>query len=148
MSKAYKYSIIYFLLFGILLLLSGVMLFEHKIGFSIEGVLDYYMGNQESFIVQKSAGGILKIVLPHIFAFGLFSMVILHFLVFTAQRGKTETKVIIYLTFLSAFLEIASPFMIISGVKFFAYIKIVSFFLFFFLILYTSWLLFKSIIHE
>ena len=148
MTKAYRYSIVYFIVFSMLLVSSGIMLFEEKIGFEIHNILEYYLGNEEKFMVQKSYEGILKIVLPHIFAFGLFSMVILHFLVFTKYRDSTHAKSLIYTLFISAFLEIFSPFMIIFGAEFFAYIKIVSFVLFEGLVVYISWLLFNSIVNN
>lgn len=146
--KSYKYAISYFLGFSLLLLLSGALLFQEKIGFSINGVLDYYNGNEERFIVPKSTMGILKIVLPHIFAFGLFIMVISHFLIFTKKKNNKNTLFVIYFAFLSAFLELASPFFIINGFEFFAYIKIISFFFFEALVIYISWLLFSSIIFD
>ncbi|WP_324170617.1 hypothetical protein [Sulfurimonas sp.] len=148
MTKAYKLSILYYLAFSILLILSAYMLFEHKIGFSYQGVVEYYTGNEDKFIIAKSFSGILKIVLPHIFVFGLLSMVLLHFLVFTKLRYKKSTLVLIYLTFFTAFTEIFSPFLIISGLEFFAYLKLLSFFVFSALILYISWLLLKSIIRD
>lgn len=148
MTKAYKYSIVYLLAFSLLLLISGVLLFEHKIGFSINGILEYYLGSEEKFIAAKSLGGILKIVLPHIFAFGLFAMVILHFFIFTKHRYKRGIKILIYLMFASAFLEIFSPFFIVFGLVFFAYIKMVSFILLDALVIYSAWLLFQSIIDD
>lgn len=148
MQKAYKLSILYYLIFSLLLIVSAVMLFENKIGFSFNGVLEYYIGSDERFIPAKSAGGILKLVLPHIFVFGLFAMVLMHFLVFTNLRYKKSTLTLIYLTFIIALLEIAAPFMIVSGFEFFAYIKLFSFFAFLALILYISWLLFHSIAYD
>ncbi|PHQ64687.1 MAG: hypothetical protein COB99_08305 [Sulfurimonas sp.] len=148
MQKAYKLSIIYYLVFSLLLIASAVMLFEYKIGFSYEGVLDYYLGNEDKFIPAKSTSGLLKIALPHIFSFGLISMVLLHFLVFTKLRYKKSTLTVIYLTFLSAALEIFTPMLIVNGFEFAALLKLLSFFVFLTLILYISWLLFHSIIHD
>lgn len=145
MTQAYKGAIIYFILFSILLVISAALLFEHKIGFSTQAILDYYLGNEEQFISAKSAGGILKIILPHIFVFGLFVMVILHFLVFTNHRNTTQIKNLIYLTFLVALIEIISPYVIIFGADIFAYIKLFSFIAFMTLILYISGLLLRSI---
>lgn len=148
MTKAYKYAIVYFLLFSLLLVISGIMLFEHKIGFSIQGVSEYYLGSEEKFIVAKSSAGVLKIVLPHIFAFALFSMVLLHFLIFTKHRDTAHSKALIYLLFSSAALEIFSPFMILLGAEFFVFIKIASFVLFESLVIYIAWLLLNSIIKD
>ncbi|MDT8338347.1 MAG: hypothetical protein RQ763_04030 [Sulfurimonas sp.] len=148
MQEAYKLSILYYLAFSLLLLASAVMLFEHKIGFSYSAVLEYYVGNEEKFISPQSAGGVLKISLPHIFVFGLFTMVLLHFLVFTKLRDRKSLLVLIYITFGVALLEIFSAFFIINGLEFFAYIKLFSFFALLALILYISWLLFESISYE
>ena len=145
MTKAYKLSIVYYLIFSILLLLSAYMLFEYKIGFGYENIIDYYLGNEERFIPAKSAAGILKLILPHTFVFGLFIMVLLHFLVFTEHRYKKRTLTLIYASFFIAFLEMLTPFAIISGFGFFAYIKLFSFFSLLSSILYISWLLFCSI---
>lgn len=148
MQKAYKLSIIYYLVFSLLLIISAVMLFEYKIGFTYQGVLNYYLGSEEQFIPAKSTSGVLKIVLPHIFSFGLISMVLLHFLVFTKLRYKKSTLTLIYLTFFSAVLEIFTPMLILNGFEFAALLKLLSFFVFLALILYVSWLLFYSIIHD
>lgn len=148
MQEAYKLSILYYLAFSLLLVVSALMLFEHKIGFSFSGVLEYYTGNEEKFIPAQSAGGILKIVLPHIFVFGLFAMVLLHFLVFADLRYKENITLLVYAAFIVALLEIFTPFMIISGFEFFAYMKLFSFFTFLALLIYISWLLFQSITYS
>lgn len=146
MTQAYKYSILYFLAFSLLLLLSGTMLFYEKLGFTQESIYTYYTGGH--YMASKTHTGILKLILPHIFAFGLFSMVILHFLVFTQQRYKKQTKFLVYFTFLSAVLELGSPFLIINYGEFFTFMKIISFVLFELLILYTGYLLLLSIVND
>jgi len=127
-----------------LLLVSSILLFEEKIGFSFKGVLEYYIGSEEKFIVAKSSAGVLKIVLPHIFVFGLFMMVILHFLYFTKEK---KIQAITYAAFTLSFLEIFSPLMIINGFEIFVYLKLVSFFLFETLVVYVLFLLFSSIVY-
>jgi len=148
MTKAYKYSIVYFLVFSLLLILSGVLLFEYKIGFSVEQISSYYLGDEDKFINPQTSSSILKIITPHIFAFGLFIMVLLHFLIFTKKRSSKTLKAVIYLTFLSAILELLSPFGIINNIEFFAYVKLLSFIIFDLLVLFSSWLLFRSIVYE
>ena len=148
MQKIYKLSILYYLIFTMLLVVSAIMIFEHKIGFNYIGVLEYYIGNEEKFIPAQTTMGILKIVLPHIFVFGLISMVLLHFIVFTKKRYKKFTIYLIYLTFITAFLEIFTPLLIVNGFELFAYIKLLSFFMFIIFIVYISWLIFYSITKE
>ncbi|WP_373003313.1 hypothetical protein [Sulfurimonas sp.] len=148
MQRAYKLSIVYYLVFSLLLIASAVMLFEYKIGFSYGGIVDYYLGNEDKFIPAKSTSGILKTALPHIFSFGLISMILLHFLVFTKLRYKKSTLTVIYLTFFSAILEIFTPMLIVNGFEFAALLKLLSFFVFLALVLYISWLLLHSIIYD
>lgn len=148
LQKAYKYSLLYFLLFSFLLLISSILIFEQKIGFSVESVLTYYSGNEGKFISSKSSAGILKIILPHIFGFGIFFMVLLHFLVFTKLRSSKKLQILIYTTFLVALLELFSPFLIIQGLSIFAYVKLFAFIVLELLMLYLFWLLFKSIVYE
>ncbi|QOP45825.1 hypothetical protein [Sulfurimonas paralvinellae] len=147
LNKAYRYAIGYFLLFSLLLLVSGALIFSDKIGFSYESILHYYLGDEAAFIPAKSYAGLLKIILPHIFAFGLFVMVVLHFLIFTQKRNTKEMQIIIALSFFSAFLELFSPFGILAGLHFLIYVKLISFFLFEFTLLYVLFILFKSILY-
>jgi len=148
LNRAYQYAVAYFLLFSLLLLASGAFIFAQKIGFSYESVLHYYTGNEATFTPAKSYNGLLKIILPHILAFGLFIMAVLHFLIFTKKRNTKELQFLIYLSFMSAFLELFSPFFILWGFNFFVYIKIISFFLFQFTMLYALFILFKSIVYD
>ena len=145
MQKAYKLSVIYYLAFTALLILSAIMLFANKIGFFPTSIIQYYIGNEEKFIPAKDTIGILKTILPHIFVFGLISMVLLHFLVFTKHKQKTITKYTIYFTYILAFCELFVPFMILNGYEFFAYVKLFCFVGFLTIIVYVSWLLFYSI---
>ena len=145
MHRAYKISILYFALFTLLLLGSGYMIFESKIGFDAQRALAYYMGNKELFIAAKTNGGILKLALPHIFGFALLSMIILHFLIFTKFRNSTFVKVLLYTLFISQFFEIFTPFLVINISEIFIYLKIISFYIFMSLIPIVLYLLFDSI---
>ena len=145
MQKAYKYSIVYFIAFSLLLLGSSILLFEEKIGLSNAAILEYYLGNEEKFILAKSWSVTLEIILPHLFAFGLLIMVALHFLIFTKFRASPFFKYFIYSTFLAGFLELSSPFFILQGFEIFASIKLFSFIVLELLLLTIFWLLLKSI---
>ena len=148
MTNAYKYAIGYFLAFSLLLIVSGTMLFEQKIGFSVNQVTEYYLGNEENFTVAKTFTGVLKVILPHLAAFGLISMVLLHFLIFTKYKDTKQLKYLTILLFSSAFLEVFSPFFILLGTEFFSYVKVASFIVLETLVLYISWLLFISLMKK
>jgi len=147
-SKAYKYAIGWFLLFTLLLLASAALIFADKIGFSYESIRQYYLGSEAAFSTAKTFNGLLKIIVPHIFAFGLFIMVVLHFLIFTDKRDTKEMQIIIYSAFITAFLELFSPFLIIFGFDSFIFIKLISYSLFNFVVAYSLFILFKSIIYD
>lgn len=145
MHKAYKISILYFSLFSVLLLISGYMIFESKIGFDPQKALGYYMGSKALFVAAKTNSGILKVALPHIFGFALLSMVILHFLIFTEFRNRIFVKVLLYTIFVAQFFEIFTPFLIINISEIFIYLKIISFLIFMGLIPFVLYLLLHSI---
>ncbi|MDQ7042752.1 MAG: hypothetical protein Q9M34_04405 [Sulfurimonas sp.] len=147
MQKAYNFAIFYFLLFSLLLLISSSVLFASKIGFSSESVLTYYLGNEALFIAPKTISGVLKVVLPHIFAFGLFVMVVVHFLLFTYKKRTREIRLLTSAAFILSFLEIFTPFAIMNGFESLAFLKILSFITFELLIIYILWILFRSSIH-
>jgi len=148
LQNAYKSAVIYFLLFCVLLLISGATLFFVKIGFDAKSVSAYYLGSAEMFVSAKTTMGILKIILPHIFVFGLFSMVILHFVVFTEYKHKRQMLALIYLTYLLSFIELFSPLLILQGIELFAYVKLFSFFALEILFFYLFFILFKSIVYN
>ena len=146
MQRRYNLLVLYFVLFSLLLLGSAYLLFDAKMGFSYNGVLHYYQGDKMLFTSAKSFDGILKIILPHIFAFGLFLMVLLHFGVFTAFRKRPLLRYFIYTLGIAAFIELFSPFFIILGLGFFAYFKLLAFFVLEIGTVLFLWLLFRSVI--
>lgn len=93
----------------------------------------------------KSSQGLLKIVLPHIFAFALLSMVLLHFLKFTNTKNKKALIVLIYALFITQFFEIFAPFFMLHISELFVYVKLFSYLVYFGLMLITLHLLFASI---
>ena len=148
MQKAYKFSILYFLAFGILLLASSVALFSHKLGFSLHAIASYYLGDEQRFIPAKTYLGTLKIILPHILGFGIFVMVTLHFFLFTRYKNTKLLSFITYGTFFVAFTELFTPFMILQGFESFAVLKLLSFVLFEGIILLLIALLTHNILSE
>ena len=129
-----------------LLLVSGYMIFESKIGFSPESISQYYLGDEKMFMAAKTNMGILKLVLPHIFAFSILSMVVIHFMAFTKYKNSMSVMLLIYTILISQTLEIFSPFLIINISEIFVYLKLLSFFLYTTLIPMVLFILFRSIV--
>jgi hypothetical protein len=121
------------------------LLFEEKIGLGLHALRAYYLGDEALFMSVKSTQGLLKIVLPHIFALALLSMVLLHFLRFTNTKNKKALIVLIYVLFSAQFFEIFAPFLMLHISELFAYVKLFSLLVYFVLMLTTLYLLFASI---
>jgi len=137
-------------LFGILLflalalisaqLLSGICLFIFKYGLSPSEVYLYFAGDEEKFIMPKSIEGLLETAVPHFFAISTTIFVYAHFLLFTAVISSKQKQFLIIGLFLTALIDIFSPFGILYGYKIFAWLKVISFWSFEFLmgiLLYT-----------
>lgn len=146
MDRAYRFLVLSFLLFGLLLLLSGAMIFARKIGFGAEAISAYYLGSTAAFTEPKSPVGVLKIILGHLFAFGLFWFVVLHFLRFT--RFYERALWLIAALFCVSMLELFAPFLILQFGALFAYVKLAALFGYYALMLYAFWLLLRSIISK
>lgn len=145
MHQSYRYAIAWFVLFGTLLLLSGMVLFFSKIGFSYESVQSYYLGSEALFSAPKSSYGLLETALPHLGSMGLFIMVTGHFLLFSDKRRKQlATKVVIAL-FIAALLDIFSGFLIVQGLELFVWVKLAAFAVLQLLGLFLLWLLFGAV---
>ncbi|QOP42304.1 hypothetical protein FJR03_11370 [Sulfurimonas marina] len=129
------------------MLVSALMLFAHKIGFDPTSITHYYLGDGE-LLLQKSNEGILKLILPHIFAFGVLSFVLIHFLIFTSYKKKRYTFSVIYILLTTQTLEIFSPFLIINISEYFSYLKLISFVFYMALIPLIFFWLFKSILED
>ena len=138
LNKKYESLILYYSLFVCLLVISAFIVFAQNIGFSNEQILSYYS--------QKTILGLLKVNLPHTLLFGLFSMVNLHFLLFTSAKGELRFLTPTLYTF--AALELLSPLIILFGLEFFSYVKLASLIGFTFVTLYICALLARSILFE
>lgn len=148
MQKAYKTIVAYYILYALSLLLSITALFHYKVGFDTTALLSYYQGSSDAFIQAKSHYSVLKSILPHLMAYALFIMVTLHFLLFSKYKESLLFQSVTYMTFLAAAFEIASPFLILTGLNIFIYIKLISFFLLVSSLLYILWLLIESLLQE
>jgi len=116
---------------GILFLLeifTGFYLFFEKYGFSLDKTTGYIHGIPEKMIMKKSFFGLVELHFPHFLAVFLSVFVISHLFYFFRIR-----KFHFYVSgvgFLSGFLNFLSPFLILYN-KNFAFLKIVSFTVFF-----------------
>ncbi|WP_345969045.1 hypothetical protein WCX72_06565 [Sulfurimonas sp. HSL1-6] len=127
MQRAYRFAVVYFALFGLLLLASAAALFASKIGFSFQGIELYYLGSDT--LPGKSAYGLLETAVPHLGAMGLFIMVGSHFLLFATATAKRRTIRLALALFAAALLDIVSGYFIASGATLWVWVKLASYLL-------------------
>ncbi|UFS61362.1 hypothetical protein LOH54_06775 [Sulfurimonas sp. HSL-3221] len=127
MQRAYRFAVVYFALFGLLLLASAAALFASKIGFSVQGIELYYLGSDT--VPGKSAYGLLETAVPHLGAMGLFIMVGAHFLLFATDTAKRRAIRLALTLFAAALLDIVSGYFIASGSTLWVWIKLASYLL-------------------
>jgi len=140
------FSILLFLAIGLisLQLLSGIYLFIEKFGLLPSSIYLYFAGNEEQFIMQKSVEGLLETAVPHFIAISTTIFVYTHFLLFTTIISNKNKQLLIASLFVSALIDIFSPFGIIYGFELFAWTKLISFWIFEILMGLLLYILFRA----
>lgn len=108
-------------------LFSGIWLFIEKYGLLPSEVNLYFTGDEEHFIMSKSIEGLLETAVPHFIAISTTIFVYAHFLLFIPSLSQKKKSLLITSLFISAFLDIFSPFAMIYGFEIFAWVKVLSF---------------------
>ena len=101
-------------------------MFRDKLGFSVQGIERYYLGDPELFMNPRSFIGLLEVTHFHLFAMGLFFVVFSHLLLFSPFRETTKA-ILTWLLGLSLLLDIISPWLILYVAAPFAWLKLASF---------------------
>lgn len=115
--------IILFAISNILFIFSNVLA-HHKIGFTADRMVEYYLGSKEKFIRPKTFHGILQIFNTHIIASSLYLFALSHFLLLVNHKLSIFLSA---LMFLSGLLNFISPFFIKYLSAWFLYMKFISF---------------------
>ena len=139
-SKKKRHSLIsknlYFFLLVLALILislqlgSGIWLFIAKYGITPSAIYTYFAGNEALFVMAKSFEGLMETAVPHFLAISLTIFVYAHFLLFTKIISEKQKWWLILGLFLSASIDIFSPFAMIYGYEVFAWFKLIAFFVF------------------
>lgn len=118
----------------------GGVLFGQTIGFSPEKILAHY--NNKSFT------GLLEVTLPHAIFITIALMATLHFLTFIETIDKKTQTYFTHLLFTLFFLDQTTPFFLMMGITWFAYLKIPLFFGFELMLGWVWIVIFKNILKE
>jgi hypothetical protein len=126
-KKLYILLLLFAISLIILQLTSGIWLFIEKYGLSPSEIYMYFAGNEEKFIMAKSFEGLIETAVPHFLAISTIIFVYGHFLLFTKVISEKKKQLLILGLFISASIDIFSPFLIIQGYEIFAWFKIIAF---------------------
>jgi magnesium-transporting ATPase (P-type) len=126
-------------------LASGVWLFVAKYGLSPSEVYLYFSGNEADFIMPKSFEGLMETAVPHFLAISTTIFVFAHFLLFTQVISEKKKELLITSLFLTAILDILSPFGMIHGYEIFAWVKLIAFWSFEMLMGLLMFVLFQAL---
>ena len=120
-----KIIIIFTTIFFFFLWLTNILLYM-QIGFNFEGIVGYYLGNEETFRPPKSYIGLLEEAHFHFFSMAILLVTLTHLILFTSI-GSGWKLTLILASFISSFLEIISSWLIRYISPLFAYLKLGSF---------------------
>lgn len=128
-------------------LLSGIWLFIEKFGLVPSQVVLYFAGDAENFILPKSVEGLLETAVPHFLAISTTIFVYAHFLLFTDVISEHKKYLLITALFVTAIIDIFSPFGIIYGYELFAWMKVLAFWSFELLMGVLVFVLFQALFY-
>lgn len=117
--------IVFTVIFFVFLWMTSLLLYL-EVGFSPQGVAEYYRGSEESFRQPRSYLGMLEEAHFHFFAMAIILVTLNHLLLFTGIANRWKL-ILIVASFLSAMGDIVSGWLIRYVSPTFAYLKIVSF---------------------
>ena len=129
-------------------LLSGIWLFIEKFGLLPSEVTLYFAGDETNFIMPKSLEGLLETAVPHFLAISTTIFVYAHFLLFTDVISQNKKFLLITSLFVTAMIDIFSPFGIIYGFEIFAWTKVIAFWSFEFLMGLLLFVLFQAVFYR
>ena len=120
-----KIIILFTTLFFIFLWVTNILLYM-QIGFNYEGIVGYYLGNEETFRPPKSYIGLLEEAHFHFFSMAILLVTLTHLILFTSISNGWKLTLILG-SFSSSFLEIISSWLVRYVSAQFAYLKLGSF---------------------
>ena len=120
-----KIIVIFTTIFFLFLWLTNILLYM-QIGFSYNGIVAYYLGNEEIFRPAKSYIGLLEEAHFHFFSMAILLITLTHLMLFTSLSSGWKLTLIV-VPFTSSFLEIISGWLIRYISPIFAYLKLGSY---------------------
>ena len=121
-----KLIVVFFLLYIAAFWWTNTLLFWHKMGFSPQGIAEYYRGSETRYLQPRSYQGLLEVSHFHLFSMGILMLTLTHLVLFVPLAMRTKF-IFIIASFSSAFLDEASGWLIRYVHPLFSYLKLGSF---------------------
>ncbi len=134
-----KKSVLLFAICNGLFALVNFKLFTQKIGFTVQDVKNYYLGNETLHIFPKTLHSVLETSSVHFVVVGLYLLALTHFLTFKITHN--QWKWLPGVLFSAAFFDIVAGIGVLYT-PFFAAVKLGAFYLFEILLVFSSLVLF------
>ncbi|MEJ7619361.1 MAG: hypothetical protein WKI46_00900 [Aquificaceae bacterium] len=125
-TDALKLISLAFALFSLFFLFSNFLNFHAKMGFGVEGIRNYFLGNPDLFVKGKSFKGVFKVFYPHLIAMAVYSLALAHLLPFAGVKRRTALWIGIFL-FVFSFLDNLTSLLLLFLGSPLAYLKLLSF---------------------
>ncbi|MGI9533669.1 MAG: hypothetical protein ACR2NW_01860 [Thermodesulfobacteriota bacterium] len=122
-----KIIVFFTLLFFLFLWITNVLLYM-QIGFNYNSIVEFYLGNEETFRPPKSYIGLLEEAHFHFFTMAILLVTLTHLILFTSISSGFKLALIL-ISFISTFTEIISGWLIRYVSPVFAYLKLSSFYI-------------------
>ena len=121
-----KIIIFFTIIFFFFLWITNILLYM-QIGFSYNSIVEFYLGNEETFRPPKSYLGLLEEAHFHFFSMAILLVTLTHLILFTSVSSGLKLGLALA-SFISTFTEIISSWLIRYLDPIFAYLKLISFF--------------------
>jgi len=122
-----KIIVFFTLIYFLFLWITNVLLYM-QIGFNYGSIVEFYLGNEETFRPPKSYIGLLEEAHFHFFSMAILLITLTHLILFTSVSSGLKLALIL-ISFISTFTEIISGWLIRYVNPLFAYLKLGSFYL-------------------
>jgi hypothetical protein len=119
--------VLYVLYVGGLWVTNGALYFN-KMGLTPSSVVEYYLGNEETFQQPRTYQGLLEVSHFHLFAMGMLLLVLTHLMLFVPVGNGTKLTLIV-LPFVAALVDEGGGWLVRFAHPAFAWLKIAGFLL-------------------
>ncbi|MDP2683160.1 MAG: hypothetical protein Q8P28_10265 [Deltaproteobacteria bacterium] len=125
-SRLLQIILVFTLVYVLLLWVTNLLLYSERIGFTYDGIVNYYLGSEEEFKNPVSYIGLLEATHWHLFVFAMALLLVNHLTVFSNIHQFLKLFLII-VSFLSGLGDMSAGWLIRFVSPSFAYLKLWSF---------------------